>query len=88
MSWERRPGGLRFWEIADGGDGLADHAVIGLSVVSGPANFVFHVGHGLEHELGDVGEGGGFARGDSALREGLKHFAEDVIDVETGVEIA
>jgi hypothetical protein len=42
----------------------------------------------LEHELGDVGEGGGFARGDSALREGLKNFAENVVDVESGVEIA
>ena len=67
---------------------MADHAVVGLGVVGGPANFVFHVGHGLEHELSDVGEGGGFARGDSALREGLKHFAEDVIDVESGIEIA
>jgi hypothetical protein len=67
---------------------LADHAVVGLGVVSGPANFVFDVGHGLEHELGDVGEGRGFAWGDSALREGLKNFAENVVDVESGVEIA
>jgi len=67
---------------------LADHAVIGFGIVGGPAYFVFDIGHRLKHELGDVGEGGGFARGDSALREGLKHFAEDVIDVETGIEIA
>jgi hypothetical protein len=42
----------------------------------------------LDHELGDVGEGRGFAWGDSALREGLKNFAENVVDVESGVEIA
>jgi Phosphate-selective porin O and P len=57
VSWERRRrSGARFWQFADGGDGLADHAVVGLGVVSGPANFVFDVGHRLEHELGDVGD--------------------------------
>ena len=67
---------------------MADHAVIGLGVVSGPANFVFDVRHRVEHELGDVGEARGFAWGDSALREGLKNLAENVVDVESGVEIA
>ena len=85
-----RPGGrgLTWREVADGGDGLADHAVVGAGVVGGPADFVFDVRHGLERKLDDVGEGGGFAGGDFALREGLEDFAEDVVDVEAGVEIA
>lgn len=88
MSWDLRRWRLRVREVTDGGDRLADHAIVGFGIVGGPAYFVFDIGHRLKHELGDVGEGGGFARGDSTLREGLKHFAEDVIDVETGVETA
>lgn len=66
---------------------MANHAVVGLGVVGGPADFIFDVRHGLEHKLGDVGEGCGFARRDSAVRESLEDFAENVIDVETGIEI-
>jgi hypothetical protein len=67
---------------------LANHTVVGLGVIGGPANFVFDIGHRLQHELGDVGEGGGLAWGDSPVGEGLKDFAENVINVETGVEVA
>ena len=88
VSWDPRRWRLRLREVADGGDRLADHAVVGLGIVGGPANFVFHVGHGLEHELGDVGEGCGFAWRDSPLRESLENSAENVVDVETGIEIA
>ena len=88
MRWGHGRWGLRLGEITHGGDGLANHAVVGFGVVGGPANLVFDVRHRLEHELGDIGEGGGFAWGDSALGESLENFAENVVDVETGVEVA
>ena len=62
--------------------------MVGAGVVGGPADVGFDEGHGLERELDDVGEGGGFAGGDSAVGEGLEDFAEDVVDVEAGIEIA
>ena len=48
---------------------------------------LFYVGEGREHDLTEEGEGGGFAKGDTVLREGDKEFAEDVVDVSGGEEI-
>ena len=67
---------------------MADHAVVGVGVLVGPEDFIFDVGHGIEHDLGEIGEGVGVARGDFALRESFEDFAEDVVDVQAGVEIA
>jgi len=49
---------------------------------------LLHVGEGREQDLAEEGEGGGFAKGDTVLRDGGKEFAEDVIDVGGGEEIA
>jgi len=49
---------------------------------------LLHVGEAREHDLAHVGEDGGFAKGDSVLRDGSKEFAEDVVDVGGGEEIA
>jgi hypothetical protein len=49
---------------------------------------LLHVGEGREHDLAHVGEGDGFAKGDTVLRDGDKEFAEDVVDVGGGEEIA
>jgi hypothetical protein len=46
------------------------------------------VGEAREHDLAHIGEDGGFAKGDTVLRDGGKEFAEDVVDVGGGEEIA
>jgi hypothetical protein len=61
--------------------------MVGIGVLGDPKDIVFDVRHGLQQELGDIGEGGGVAGGDFAKGEGLEDLAEDVVDVETGVEI-
>jgi hypothetical protein len=43
---------------------------------------------GREHELAEEGEGGGFAKGNAVLLCGDKEFAEDVVDVCGGKEMA
>jgi hypothetical protein len=50
--------------------------------------FAFGALLGLQQEVADVREGGSAARGDAVGGEGLKEFAEDVIDVDLGDEIA
>jgi hypothetical protein len=47
-----------------------------------------HAREGREHDLAEEGEGGGFARRDTVLGDGDKEFAEDVVDVGGGKEIA
>jgi len=46
------------------------------------------VGEGRKHDLAEEGEGSGFAKGDAVLCGGDKEFAEDVVDVGGGEEIA
>lgn len=61
-------------------DGFGEHsfpAFIGI----GKRIFFFNVGDRLQHELADVGEGGGVASGNAILGEGGEEFAEDKIDV-------
>lgn len=45
-------------------------------------------GEAGEHDLAHVREGSGFARRDAVLRDGGKEFAEDVVDVGGGEEVA
>jgi len=48
---------------------------------------LLHVGEAREHDLAEVGESGGFAKGDTVLRDGDEEFAEDVVNVGGGEEI-
>jgi hypothetical protein len=54
----------------------------------GEGKLLLHVGEAREHDLAEVGEDGGFAKGDTVLRDGDEKFAEDVVDVGGGEEIA
>ena len=47
-----------------------------------------HVGEAREQDLAEEGQGGGFANGDTVLRYCDEEFAEDVVDVGGGEEIA
>ena len=49
---------------------------------------LFDVREAREHDLAEEGEGGGFAEGDTVLGCGDEEFAEDVVDVGGGEEIA
>ncbi len=49
---------------------------------------LLHVGERREQGLAEDGEDSGFAKGDTVLRDGAKEFAEDVVDVRGGEEIA
>jgi hypothetical protein len=73
----------RFREL----DGIADHFLPGLTAVL-EMRFVFDLGKGSEHELADVSEGEGGALGNAALRDGGKDFAENMVDVGGGEEVA
>jgi hypothetical protein len=52
------------------------------------AKLLLHEGDRGEHDLAEIGEVGGFAKGDTVLGDGGKEFAEDVVDVGGGEEIA
>jgi hypothetical protein len=54
----------------------------------GEREFFFYVGEAREHNLAEIGEDGGFARRDAVLGNGGEEFAEDVVDVGGGEEIA
>jgi len=43
---------------------------------------------GSQEEMADVGEGGGAARRDAIGGESLEEFAEDMVDIDLGDEIA
>jgi hypothetical protein len=52
------------------------------------AELLLYQGDGGEQGFAEVGEIGGFAEGDTVLGDGDKEFAEDVVDVGGGEEIA
>lgn len=52
------------------------------------AELLLYEGDGGEQGLAEIGEAGGFAEGDTVLGDGDKEFAEDVVDVGGGEEIA
>jgi hypothetical protein len=49
---------------------------------------LLHVRERREQDLAEVGESGGLARGDTVLRDSDEKFAEDVVNVGGGEEIA
>ena len=59
--------------------GIAGEAEIG---------FAGDIGHGVEHDLAEVAEGGGFLLGDAVLGQCGEDFAEDVDDVGAGDEVS
>ena len=69
------------------GCGFVDDLVPVVEFV-GEGKLLFHVREAREHDLAHVGEDSGFAKGDTVLRDGGKEFAEDVVDVGGGEEIA
>jgi hypothetical protein len=54
----------------------------------GEGEFLLYVREAREHDLAEEGQGGGFAEGDAVLGGGDKEFAEDMVDVGGGEEIA
>lgn len=70
----------------EGGGGVEDFVPVGEFVLE--RELLFDVGDGGEHDLAHVGEGEGFADGDAVLGDGDEEFAEDVVDVGGGEEIA
>ena len=52
------------------------------------AELLLYEGDGGEQGLAEVGEAGGFAKRDAVLGDGDEEFAEDVVDVGGGEEIA
>jgi len=54
----------------------------------GDLGFLGDCGHGVEHDLAEIGEGGGLFLGDAVLGEGGEDFAEDVDNVGAGDEVS
>ena len=67
--------------------GVFEHAEPGVVRVA-DLRFLLGVAERGEHELGGVAEGFGFFDGDAVLGQGSKNFAEDVVDVGGGEEVA
>jgi hypothetical protein len=78
---ETGPGG--FGEM----DGVADHLLPSLIAIL-ELGFVLDGGEGLQHELAEPGESDGGALRDAALGESGEDFAENVVDVCGGEEVA
>jgi hypothetical protein len=68
-------------------DGVVDQVFSGFVGID---EFGFFLGHGQgeEHDLAQIGEGGGGALGDAVLGQGGEDFVHDVVDVGGGQEIA
>ena len=79
---------LGFAEAAEEGDVVAEHGVVGSGVLHGGVEFVLYAGDGLEEELGEVAEGVGGLVGDALFGQGGEDFAEDVVYVRDGIELA
>ncbi len=75
-------------ETAEKRDVVTEHGVVGTGVLHGRVEFTFYAGDGLEEELAEVAEGGGRLARDAFLGESGEDFAEDVVDVGDGVELA
>lgn len=94
FGWRRggRGGSSGGWRGGVGGFGLRELDVGDFLEEFGFAGPVVGLESGamlrLEEKMADVGEGGGAAGGDAVGGKGLEEFAEDVIDVDLGDEIA
>jgi len=82
-------GGVGIGEGGRGGEGggIVEYLAPVLKFVA-EGKFLLHVGEGREHDLAHVSEGDGFAKGNAVLRGSSEDFAEDVVDVGGGEEIA
>jgi hypothetical protein len=76
-------GGTRVLRV----DAAIEELAPGLEAV-GDLGFRGDRGHGVEHDLAKIGEGGGLFLGDAVLGEGGEDFAEDVDDVGAGDEVS
>jgi hypothetical protein len=91
-------GGVRLWElrgtfgrrigIGEGGrtgegGGIGEDFVPVLEFVV-ERKLLLHVRERREQDLAEVGESGGFAKGDTVLRDGDKELAKDVVNVRGG----
>ena len=80
--------GSEFAEAAEERDGVAKHGVVGAGMLYGGVQFVLDARDGLEKQLAEVAEGvGGLVR-DTFFSQSGKDFAEDVVYVGDGVELA
>jgi len=69
------------------GGGIGQH-LVPMGEFIGERKLLLHVREAREHDLAHVGEDGGLAKRDAVLRDGGEEFAEDVVDVGGGEEIA
>jgi hypothetical protein len=92
--WLGEFGGTIGRRVGTGGRGrIGERGGVGQDFVPvvefvGEGKLLLHVGEGREHDLAEEGEGGGFAKGDTVLRDADEEFAEDVVDIGSGEEIA
>jgi hypothetical protein len=66
-------------------DDVADQVLVALEA-KGKLGFVPDAIDGLQEQLGDIGENGGFAGGDAILGEQVEYPAESLVHVGSGVE--
>ncbi len=69
-------------------DGVAEHGVIGARMIDRSVYLAPDSGHGLEQELAEIAKCVGGAVRDAFFGESVEDFAEDVIDVGHGIELA
>jgi hypothetical protein len=62
----------------------AEQGFVGGKVLGPAGSFAFGTLLGTEEKIGDVGEAGSAFVGDAIGGEGVKEFAEDVVDVDLG----
>ena len=75
-------------EAAKKGNRVAEHGVVGAGVLHGSIEFAFDAGDRLEEELAEVAKSVGGLMRDALSGESGEDFAEDVVDVGDGVELA
>jgi hypothetical protein len=75
-------------ELAEKRDVVPKHGIVGAGMLHGCVEFAFDAGDGLKKELAEIGKGvGGLVR-DAFFGESGEDFAEDVVYVRDGVELA
>jgi len=75
-------------EAAKKGNRVAEHGVVGAGVLYGSIQFAFDAGDGLEEELAEVAKRVGGLVGDAFFGQSSEDFAEDMVYVGDGVELA
>jgi hypothetical protein len=82
VGWDCGCGWVGIGEVG----GAVDHVFPGFAGIDESGFFLGH-GERVEHDLAEIGEGGG-ALGDAVLGQGGEDFAHDVVDVGGGEEVA